>query len=103
MSTEGQEARDASSRQQAKIVKQWKNFAVGSALAYQDLIGYIDNNMAMYTKYCEDMSMPHPTKPGEVIPLSNDMIASLLQARRGCGMVKAYIQSRVDEDVAQST
>lgn len=90
--------------QQQKITKQWQNFAKGVGRdAYKDLMDYIDSQQKMYLKYCEDQAMPHPTVKDEIVPLSNDMIASLLQSHRGLGIVKTYIQSRVDSDVAQST
>jgi len=90
--------------EQEKIVKQWKSFATISGKdAYKDLMEYIDAQMAMYLKYCEDQAMPHPRNTEQVVPLSNDMISTLLQNRRGLGIVKTYIQSRVESDVAQST
>lgn len=95
-------AREDSDKMQAKVTKEWQNFAKSNGRhAYKDLMEYIDATMAMYTKYAEEQAMPHPLKADEVIPLTNDMIAGLLQARRGCGMVKTYIQNRVDSDVVQ--
>lgn len=104
MATVGEQARADADAVQKKITKQWQNFSKGTGReAYADLMTYIDSLRAMYLKYAEDQAMPHPIKDGEIVSLSNDMIASLLQASRGCGMVKTYIQSRVDSDVAQST
>jgi hypothetical protein len=93
------EARRVGSEKQARITKQWSDFS--RTEAYKDLMEYCDGLKEMYIKYCEDQAMPHPTKTGDVVPLGNDMIASLLQARRGAGMIQTYISNRVDTDVAQ--
>lgn len=101
---DAQTARDEADALQKKITKQWQNFAsMTGREAFADLIQYIDNLRAMYIKYGEDQAMPHPMKEGEIVPLTSDMIAGLLQSSRGCGMVRTYILSRVGSDVAQST
>lgn len=98
------EARRVSSEKQARITKQWNTFANEYGReAYEDLMSFCNSVREMYIKYGEDQAMPHPTKAGEVVQLSNDMIASLLQARRGAGMIQTYISNRVDTDVAQPT
>lgn len=95
------ELRAAMAKKNEKIQEQWAGFSRTDA--YEDLMQYIDGLKDMYMKYCEEQAMPHPAKPDDVVPLGNDMIASLLQARRGCGMVQTYIRNRVDTDVAQPT
>jgi hypothetical protein len=86
---------------QDKIVKQWKAFS--NTEAFEDLIQYIDSQREMFRQYSEDMSIPHPKKSDEVISLDSQAIANLLQTSRGLRIVKTYIQSRVDMDVAQPT
>lgn len=99
--TDAEKAREEFSRTQKAIAAQWQNFAttVGKD-AYEDLMNYIDSQREMYRKYGEEMVMPSPTGQG-MVPIDLQTAAILLQNSRGLSIVKTYIQSRVDMDVAQ--
>jgi hypothetical protein len=82
---------------QKKITEQWQTFATSLGKeAYDDLMNYIDNQREMFRKYAENQAIPHPTKFGDVLPLSSDNIAGLLQTSRGLNIIKTYITQRVD-------
>jgi len=90
---------------QRRINDQWKKFATTFGReAYEDLMEYADAQREMFRKYGEDMAMPHPKQPNEVIPLNEKTIASLLQTGRGINIMKTYITTRANvSDVAQPT
>lgn len=91
------------SEKQRKVVQQWQAFAtVHGREAFDDLITYIDDMREMYRGYAENRAMPHPSKPDEYVPIDNETVAALLQNSRGLSIVKTYLTSRVDVQVAQT-
>lgn len=99
-----EKARELENQKQAKITKQWKNFAKSNGReAYRDLMEYIDSMGGMYIKYAEDRAMPHPQGNGKVVMIDNETIGALLQNKRGMSIIQTYIRNRVESDVAQST
>lgn len=99
---DAEKARELEAKKQARITKQWRNFATGVGRdAYKDLMQYIDDMSAMYVKYAEDRAMPHPNGSG-VVPIDNETIGALLQNKRGMSIIQTYIRNRVESDVAQS-
>lgn len=95
--------RDEAQELQAKVTKQWQNFANTTGReAYRDLLAYIDDQREMFRKYAEDRQMPHPNGDGTYITLDNEATASLLQNSRGLNIVRTYLLARVEPQVAQS-
>jgi hypothetical protein len=98
-------ASDDFQKKQKRLNKQWQDFATGYGKeAYEDFLRYADDQRDMFRKYAEEMTMPHPTKPGEHLTLDANMIAVLLQTSRGVNIMRTYIANRVNlRDVAQPT
>lgn len=96
---EAQQARDDFEGRQKQVAAQWKAIAEKFPAAVEDLFEYLDTMEEMYIDYGKERSMPGPD--GKRYPIDNDTIAALLQAARACGMVKTYIEVRIDPDVAQ--
>jgi hypothetical protein len=82
---------------QSKITKQWRAFS--NTEAFQDFVSYLDGLSDLYVKYGEERAMPGPD--GKKYSIDDHTIAALLQGRRVSGMVKTYITSRSEADVAQ--
>lgn len=76
------------------ITNQWRTFS--KTAAYKDLMEYCNQNQAMLLDYAEEMVMPSPVAQGEQITLSIEKAHSLLQNRRGIGIVKTYVDGYVN-------
>lgn len=95
------QARQEHKKLQERIVGQWKDFSRTDA--FQDLMQYIDQQREMYRKYAEERSMPHPNPEMGQVAIDNETVAALLQNSRGLNIVKTYLMSRVDNQVAPTS
>lgn len=89
----------AKAREEAKLVQQqitkgWKEVASNFPYLIQDLNLYVDGITAFYRQCAEDQEI-------HGVPIDDHKIASLLQQARACDIVRTYITSRIDQDVAQ--
>ena len=76
------------------LAAQWKSIQVSYPLAIKDLFEYIDGVRSLYVKAGEDRELAG-------LPLNDHDIAAYLQRGAGADMIKTYIESRIDPDVAQ--
>lgn len=99
MADKGEKARDEYDALQNKIRSQWVNFATKTGReAYKDLLEYCDAQRELYRQYAEERQMPGPD--GKMYFIDSETAAALLQNSRGVNIVRTYIKSRVDADVA---
>lgn len=87
-------ARDEGKLIQQAITKGWQEIAAQYPLLIEDFIQYTSSTAALYRQWAEDQEM-------HGVPLDDHKIASFLQQARVCDMVRTYITSRIDQDVAQ--
>ncbi len=99
--TDAEKARQEYQNRYEAIAGQWNAFATGPGKeAYEDLMRYIDSQREMYRKYAEERVMPSPNPTEGVVSIDNEMVSALLQNSRGLSIVKTYLESRVDTQVA---
>lgn len=79
---------------QSKVIKGWKAISSQYPLVMEDLFAYIDQQRELYRQYGEERSV-------NGAPIDDHTVSALLQNGRGMRIVKTYIQSRIDADVAQ--
>lgn len=79
---------------QQEITKGWKTVAKKYPLLIEDLNKYVDGITTFYRQCADDQEMYGA-------PLDDHRIASLLQQARACDIVRTYITSRIDSNVAQ--
>lgn len=94
-SEEAQKAREEARLVQQEITKGWKVIARDAPLLIEDLNKYVDGLITFYRQCADDQEMYG-------VPLDDHKIASLLQQARACDIVRTYITSRIDSDVAQT-
>lgn len=88
------QAQEDEKNKQSALSAQWKGIASQYPNAHKDLIDFLDNLRDMYINYGEERSMPGPD--GKKYTIDDHTIAALLQGARVCGIVKTYINNRVD-------
>lgn len=91
---EPKQARDEAKLVQQEITKGWKAVAKSSPLLIDDLNKYVDGLITFYRSCADEQEMYGA-------PLDDHRISSLLQQARACDIVRTYITSRIDQDVAQ--
>lgn len=91
---DAKKAREEALLVQQEITKGWKAVAEQYPLLIEDFKQYTTGIAAMYRQWAEDQEM-------HGVALDDHKIASLLQQARVCDMVRTYITSRIDQDVAQ--
>jgi hypothetical protein len=64
---------------------------------------YIDSHREMYRKYAEERMMPHPNPDVGQVAIDSETCAALLQNSRGLHIIKTYLESRVDTQVAPTS
>lgn len=79
---------------QQEITKGWKAVSEQTPLLIEDLNRYVDGLILFYRQCADDQEMYG-------VPLDDHKIASLLQQARACDIVRTYITSRIDSNVAQ--
>jgi len=79
---------------QQKITNDWKAVAAQYPHLIEDFELFTKGIAGFYRQCAEDQEMYE-------VPLDDHKIASLLQQARTCDMVRTYITSRIDQDVAQ--
>lgn len=81
-------------KKQAKITAQWKAIAHTYPLVIEDLNEFVDGLRENYRNWGEEQEIYGAA-------LDDHRIAALLQLSKGCNIVRTYITSRIDQDVAQ--
>ncbi len=89
----------AKARQEGKLFQQkitdgWKAIAAEYPEVIDDLNQYVDGVTYFYRRCAEEQEM-------HGLPLDDHRISSLLQQARACDIVRTYITSRIDSNVAQ--
>lgn len=76
------------SKDEQRIHNEWREFS--KTLAYKKMMEYADDQSKMLLKYAEEMAMPSPN--GGTVPLDIQKSHSLLQNKRGIGIMTTYIR-----------
>lgn len=79
---------------QKAITKAWKEIATKYPAIIEDFNLYVDGIIAFYRQCADDQEM-------HGLLLDDHKISSLLQQARACDIVRTYITSRIDSNVAQ--
>lgn len=79
---------------QKRIANQWVEFSKTDA--FKEFSDYMSMNQDMLLEYAQEMVMPSPVEDGKQVILSVEKSNSLLQNRRGIGIVKTYVESYIN-------
>lgn len=87
-------AREEGREYQKAITEGWKAVAAEHPYLLEDLNNFVNGLTASYRRWAEDQAI------GDT-PIDDHKVSSLLQQARACDIVRTYITSRIDQDVAQ--
>lgn len=89
-----QKAREEAAKFQAAITEGWKEVAAKYPGLIEDFVNYSDGLAAMYRNFANEQAIGKEK-------LDDHEVVQYLQRAKQCDIVKTYITSRIDQDVAQ--
>lgn len=81
-------------KRQAAIANGWKEIATNYPAVLEDFFGYTEGLAKLYRYWADEQSIGDDK-------LDDHEVVQYLQRARVCDMVRTYITSRIDQDVAQ--